>query len=131
MAVKLASPSSNDFCRVQELLSQAAWNLCPVSGIPSGNACYYSSDQTFDALTGSVSIQITDCPDGERRVFPPCQQGHRACNHHHLQCKLQTRLITTAGDWELDIKRDLFNKVSGGVRRLDHLTLAAELEKIQ
>ena len=44
---------------------------------------------------------------------------------------MQTRLITTAGDWELDIKRDLFNKVSGGVRRLDHLTLAAELEKIQ
>ena len=48
-----------------------------------------------------------------------------------LQCKLQMLVSTTAGDWELDIKRDLFNKVAGGVRRLDHLTLAAEMEKIQ
>ena len=49
---------------VQTLMDQAAWNLCPVSGVSSGTACYYADDQTFTDLSGSVTVTIDDCPDG-------------------------------------------------------------------
>ena len=45
-------------------MDQAAWNLCPVSGVSSGTACYYATDQTFSDLVGTVSVTIDDCPDG-------------------------------------------------------------------
>ena len=50
---------------VQTLMDQAAWNLCPVSGVSSGTACYYADDQTFTDLIGHVPVTIDDCPDGE------------------------------------------------------------------
>ncbi|KAL3132313.1 hypothetical protein ABBQ32_008891 [Trebouxia sp. C0010 RCD-2024] len=50
------------------LMDQAAWNLCPVSGVSSGTACYYATDQTFSDLIGTVSVTIDDCPDGNWAV---------------------------------------------------------------
>lgn len=44
-------------------MQQASWNLCP-AGDSSG--CYWSSDQTFEQLTGSVSVVVPDVPDGGR-----------------------------------------------------------------
>ena len=41
---------------------QASWNLCPQSG---GSGCYNADDQTFASLTGSSSVVIPDCPDGD------------------------------------------------------------------
>ena len=49
---------------LQTLMAQAAWNLCPVSGVPSGLACYYADDQTFTDLSGTTTVVIEDCPDG-------------------------------------------------------------------
>ncbi|KAL0022694.1 hypothetical protein WJX77_001966 [Trebouxia sp. C0004] len=46
------------------LMDQAAWNLCPVSGVVSGSACYYADDQTFTDLSGTTTVVIDDCPDG-------------------------------------------------------------------
>ena len=46
-------------------MDQAAWNLCPVSGVSSGTSCYYANDQTFTDLTGTLTVTIDDCPDGE------------------------------------------------------------------
>ena len=51
-------------------MDQAAWNLCPVSGVASGTACYYADDQTFTELSGSTTVVIDDCPDGARTVTP-------------------------------------------------------------
>lgn len=51
-----------------ELMSQAAWNLCPVAGAPHGSDCYYSNDQTFTSLSGEVHIIFTDIPDGVPRA---------------------------------------------------------------
>ena len=63
----------------QELMQQASWNLCP-AGDSSG--CYWSSDQTFEQLTGSVSVVVPDVPDGGRPLAIPagplaawCQAG--------------------------------------------------------
>ena len=49
-------------------MSEAAWNLCPVSGAPQGSDCYYTNDQTFTATTGQSSTVITDCPDGKGSI---------------------------------------------------------------
>ena len=49
-------------------MSEAAWNLCPVSGTPQGSDCYYTNDQTFAATTGTSTTVITDCPDGEGSI---------------------------------------------------------------
>ena len=46
-------------------MDQAAWNLCPVSGVVSGSACYYADDQTFTDLSGTITVVIDDCPDGK------------------------------------------------------------------
>ena len=46
-------------------MDQAAWNLCPVSGVSSGTSCYYENDQTFTDITGTLTVTIDDCPDGE------------------------------------------------------------------
>lgn len=54
---------------MQTLMAQAAWNLCPVSGVPSGVACYYADDQTFTDLSGTTTVVIEDCPDG---TCPSC-----------------------------------------------------------
>ena len=45
-------------------MDQAVWNLCPVSGVASGTACYYADDQTFTDLSGTTTVVIDDCPDG-------------------------------------------------------------------
>lgn len=50
---------------LQTLMDQAVWNLCPVSGVSSGTSCYYANDQTFTDLTGTLTVTIDDCPDGE------------------------------------------------------------------
>lgn len=81
---------------LQELLSQATWNLCPVSGVPSGIACYYSEDQTFTQLTGNQKIVISDCPDGERAPLiygpHPRQQCVTlfAANKYRIRCSTPT-----------------------------------------
>lgn len=63
--MKSAGSKAHDAALLQELMSEAAWNLCPVSGVPQGSDCYYTDDQTFTATTGQSSTVITDCPDGE------------------------------------------------------------------
>ena len=47
----------------QELLAQAAWNLCPQQTAYSSD-CYFQEDQTFDAISGAAHITLTDVPDG-------------------------------------------------------------------
>ncbi|KAG1658655.1 hypothetical protein FOA52_007861 [Chlamydomonas sp. UWO 241] len=46
-----------------ELMNNALWQLCPFN-TPFTSACYYSADQTFTQLSGSVSMAILDAPDG-------------------------------------------------------------------
>ncbi len=52
------------FPPLQELMSQASWNLCPVS-IAYNSDCYYDKDQTFSSIQGEVHVSITDAPDGQ------------------------------------------------------------------
>ena len=67
-------------CHVlQTLMDQAAWNLCPVSGVASGTACYYADDQTFTDLQGSTTVVIDDCPDGMLTTSWSLMQYH--CCH--------------------------------------------------
>lgn len=63
-------------------MAQAAWNLCPVSGVPSGTACYYSADQTFTDLSGTTTVVIDDCPDGTSLPSQPLLPGQ--VNHDLL-----------------------------------------------
>lgn len=51
-------------------MDQAAWNLCPVSDVVSGTSCYYADDQTFTELSGTTTVVIDDCPDGELTNAP-------------------------------------------------------------
>lgn len=55
---------------MQTLMDQAAWNLCPVSGVASGTSCYYADDQTFTDLSGTTTVVIDDCPDGVLSHLP-------------------------------------------------------------
>jgi aromatic ring hydroxylase len=48
----------------QDLMTQAAWNLCPVK-IQYNSDCYYDTDQTFSQLSGEVHATFPDVPDGE------------------------------------------------------------------
>ncbi|DBB14252.1 TPA: hypothetical protein ACH3X3_001198 [Trebouxia sp. C0006] len=93
------------------LMDQAAWNLCPVSGVVSGSACYYADDQTFTDLSGTTTVVIDDCPDGK-------------CLHSAL-------CYTPSCNWALVLKRDYFNKVAGGVRQQEKLDAHSELVKIR
>ncbi|KAA6428169.1 MAG: hypothetical protein FRX49_01765, partial [Trebouxia sp. A1-2] len=99
---------------LQTLMDQAAWNLCPVSGVVSGSACYYADDQTFTDLSGTTTVVIDDCPDG--KCFTLAFATHpavRCCN------------------WALVLRRDYFNKVAGGVRQQEKLDAHSELVKIR
>ena len=72
---------------MQTLMDQAAWNLCPVSGVSSGTACYYADDQTFTDLTGAVAVTIDDCPDGEDLLKTlPCQTDFTCLVHQWGFC---------------------------------------------
>ena len=66
---------------MQTLMDQAAWNLCPVSGVSSGTSCYYANDQTFTDLSGTLTVTIDDCPDG-RMQLPP----RRLALHQSAEC---------------------------------------------
>ena len=44
-------------------MSQASWNLCPEQ-IQYNSDCYYSDDNAFDAVAGTVHAALTDIPDG-------------------------------------------------------------------
>ena len=59
--LRLAPPHATSPRWLQELISQASWNLCP-EGDSSG--CYWGSDQAFDKLAGSTSVTVPDVPDG-------------------------------------------------------------------
>lgn len=59
----------------QELMQQASWNLCP-AGDSSG--CYWSSDQTFEQLSGSTSVVVPDVPDGGWQPASVLRQGTAA-----------------------------------------------------
>ena len=47
------------------LLSVAAWNICPVTRSYHGEECFYAEGQTFDSVTGSLSLEIPALPDAE------------------------------------------------------------------
>ncbi|KAL6749264.1 hypothetical protein V8C86DRAFT_2852326 [Haematococcus lacustris] len=47
-----------------ELMQQTSWNLCPTQTVYNAS-CYYSSDITFNRLSGSQTQTIFDAPDGE------------------------------------------------------------------
>jgi hypothetical protein len=60
-AVCALAPAS---CKIsQELMSQAAWNLCPQK-TRYDSACYFEQDRPFDAISGSVHMTLADVPDG-------------------------------------------------------------------
>ena len=55
----LSGPESSD------LLSVAAWNICPVTQSYHGQECFYAEGQTFDSVTGSLTLEIPALPDAE------------------------------------------------------------------
>jgi hypothetical protein len=51
-----------------KLVSDAAWNLCPVGNALHGDACYYEQDKTFPSVVGRESLKIPDLPPGSWRL---------------------------------------------------------------
>uniref|UniRef100_A0A7S0YB92 Polycystin cation channel PKD1/PKD2 domain-containing protein n=1 Tax=Polytomella parva TaxID=51329 RepID=A0A7S0YB92_9CHLO len=47
-----------------DLMSQTSWNLCPQNIAYSSN-CYYSSDNTFDRISGEQHDTLSDVPPGQ------------------------------------------------------------------
>lgn len=72
-------------------MDQAAWNLCPVSGVVSGSACYYADDQTFTDLSGTTTVVIDDCPDGKCLHSALCYTPSCALLYCPLQPPTQCR----------------------------------------
>lgn len=58
------TPSTTIFLPLlQELMSQAAWNLCPQKTAYDAS-CYYGEDQAFSAIAGSTHITLPDVSVG-------------------------------------------------------------------
>ena len=114
---------------VQGLMNQASWNLCP-AGDSSG--CYWTEDQSFEQLSGSTTIIVPDVPDGEGDhpslgiAALPCTCGTFTA----LASTCCSRPCCHAGRWALVLKRDIFSKVSGGVRILPLLEQQALAAKV-
>jgi hypothetical protein len=47
----------------QELVAQAAWNLCPQATAYAAG-CYYAGDAAFPGVSGEVHLTLRDVPDG-------------------------------------------------------------------
>ncbi len=84
-------------------MDQAAWNLCPVSGVVSGSACYYADDQTFTDLAGTTTVVIDDCPDGKCFLSLPHTHLCTAILHNILRTPHTMQKCAAAPD--LDVVR--------------------------
>ena len=106
-----------DFSHVagtDELRARAQWNLCPASGDdekpPHGSACYYERDQKFESVSGDCFG--SQCPEPLLLYDVPAGTAERP-----------TR-------WEIRLKGDIFQKVSGSVLSFDNVTAEADAIKV-